>query len=171
MPLEDKLEKKLTHVDQNNFPTMVDVNEKNITVRVATAIGEIYVGKEIMSHLSSGEIQTKKGPVFATAIVAGTMACKKTSELIPFCHPLLIEGCKITITPNNEKKSLQIEAEVKISGKTGVEMEALTAVTHTALTIYDMCKAINSEMEIKNIRLKMKTGGKKDFHLKDSKED
>jgi cyclic pyranopterin phosphate synthase len=121
------------------------------------------VTEDVMSQLINGDIQTKKGPVFHTAIIAATMAVKKTSELIPFCHPLLIEGCKLQITPIIDKNSLQIDCTVDISGKTGVEIEALTGVSVAALTIYDMCKAITQQMTISEIKLIKKTGGKSDI--------
>lgn len=155
-----------SHIDEKNYPTMVDVSEKSITTRIACARGEILIGEEVFKQINAGDIQTKKGPVFATAIIAGTMACKKTSEIIPFCHPLLTEGCKIKITPDPDTKKLIIDSQVTISGKTGVEMEALVAVSTTALTIYDMCKAISSDMVIGNIHLFTKTGGKSDYQFK-----
>jgi len=152
-----------THIDTNNNPTMVNVSDKNITLRMAHAQGFIAVSTEIMSQLINGDIQTKKGPVFHTAIIAGTMEVKKTSELIPFCHPLLIEGCKIEIVPIIEKNKIKIDCIVEITGKTGVEMEALTGVSIAALTIYDMCKAITHEMTIGEIKLLKKKGGKSDY--------
>lgn len=151
-----------THIDTNNNPTMVNVSDKNITKRIAHAQGFIEVNSEIMSQLINGDIQTKKGPVFHTAIIAGTMAVKKTSDLIPFCHPLLIEGCKIEIAPLLNENKIQIDCIVDITGKTGVEMEALTGVSVAALTIYDMCKAITHQMIIGEIKLLKKFGGKSD---------
>lgn len=153
----------LSHVDHNNNPMMVNVALKNITTRTAHAEGFIHLTKEIMNQLIDGDIKTKKGPVFHTAIIAGTMAVKKTHELIPFCHPLLIEGCKIELTPLIPELKIKIDCTVTITGKTGVEMEAITGVSITALTIYDMCKAISPEMVIGEIRLKEKSGGKSDF--------
>jgi cyclic pyranopterin phosphate synthase len=143
---------------------MVNVTEKNITKRMAHAQGFIEVNSEIMSQLINGDIQTKKGPVFHTAIIAGTMAVKNTSTLIPFCHPLLIEGCKLEIIPVIDQNKIQIDCQVDITGKTGVEMEALTGVSVAALTIYDMCKAITHNMTIGEIKLLKKSGGKSDIN-------
>jgi cyclic pyranopterin phosphate synthase len=142
---------------------MVNVSEKNITKRSAHARGFINLSHNIMSLLNNGDIQTKKGPVFHTAIIAATMAVKKTSELIPFCHPLFIEGCKVLIAPVDNENKIQIDCIVDVSGKTGVEMEALTGVSLAALTIYDMCKAIDHQMTISEIILLKKSGGKSDI--------
>lgn len=152
-----------THIDTYNNPTMMNVANKNVTNRTAHAQGVIEVPSEIMSQLLNGDFQTKKGPVFHTAIIAGTMAVKKTSDLIPFCHPLLIEGCKLDIVPVLGENKIQIDCTVDITGKTGVEMEALTGVTVAALTIYDMCKAITHQMTIGEIKLIKKSGGKSDI--------
>lgn len=140
---------------------MVDVSNKGITKRTAKAQAIIEVGEVIISQLECGDIKTKKGPVFHTAIIAGTMGAKKTHELIPFCHPLGMEDCKINIQVVNQK--IVINTEATVTGKTGVEIEALTAASVTALTIYDMCKALSHEMVIKEVRLIEKTGGKSDF--------
>ncbi len=140
---------------------MVDISHKDSTIRVAKASGKVILGGNIIAQLSNGEIHTKKGAVFSTAIIAATMAVKKTSDLIPFCHPLMINGCKVNI--NVEGDCAYINCEVKISGKTGVEMEALTGVTAAALTIYDMCKALSHEIKITDIELIKKTGGKSDY--------
>jgi len=153
-----------THVDENNNPCMVDVGDKNITVRTATAQGFIELPKEVMEKLEDGDIKSKKGPVFHTAIIAGTMAVKKTHELIPFCHPLIIESCKFKITPIESQSKIHIQCTVRISGKTGVEMEAITGVSTAALTIYDMCKAFSQDMIISDISLVKKTGGKSDIN-------
>ena len=115
-----------------------------------------------MAQLAGNDIQTKKGPVFQTAIVAGTMAAKQTATLIPFCHPLALENCKFTIEPLNGKEVI-ITCTVTITGKTGVEMEALTGASVAALTIYDMCKALTQEMVIRETKLISKTGGKHDY--------
>lgn len=151
-----------THIDKQNQPNMVDISDKNITQRSATAQAIIDVTQVVMNQLVDGDIQSKKGPVFQTAIIAATMAAKKTHELIPFCHPIPLEKCKITITPKKNSEIL-ITALCKTTGKTGIEMEALTAVNVAALTIYDMCKALSQEMEIKSCKLIEKTGGKTDF--------
>ncbi len=151
--------KDLNHIDEKNNPTMVDVSQKETSTRMAHARSIIALPEVIWERLKDNEIQTKKGPIFHTAIIAGTMAVKKTHELIPFCHPLLIESCKIDITPVD--KTLVIDCKVKISGKTGVEMEALTGATITGLTIYDMCKALSHEVRIESTHLVEKTGGER----------
>lgn len=151
----------LTHIDENNNPTMVDVSHKKITVRSATARAIIHLPKNVFQELTNGEFYTKKGPVLQTAIIAGTMGVKRTHELIPFCHPLIIESIKFKT--NIENECLSIECTVKNSGKTGVEMEALQGVSVAALTVYDMCKAISHDISISSIMLLEKTGGKQDF--------
>lgn len=151
----------LTHIDENNQPGVVDISAKTATLRTATARSIITVPDVVMAALNEGEIQTKKGPVFQTAILAGTMAVKQTSNLIPLCHPLPIEGCKLNITaePPND---IVIECSVKVHHKTGVEMEALTGASVAALTVYDMCKAMSHDMVIRETRLVEKHGGKRD---------
>ena len=152
---------KLSHVDEHNRPTMVDVGDKTPTERTAHAQTRVKLPPAVMAELDSGEISTKKGPVFATAIIAGVMAAKKTHELIPFCHPLGLESCKITVeVAGNEAV---IDCRCKVHHKTGVEMEALTGASVAALTIYDMCKALSHDIVIGNTRLMSKTGGKQDF--------
>lgn len=141
---------------------MVNVGDKNITKRKAVARATMFLGKEIISLLKNDELTTKKGPVFQTAIIAGIQAVKKTSELIPMCHPLLIQGVDIDIEIIN-KQEIEINCSVEIEGKTGVEMEALTGSNITALTIYDMCKSISQKMIIKEVKLIEKTGGKSDI--------
>ncbi len=140
---------------------MVDVSDKKITKRIAKAQAIVHLGKVIMDQIKNNELITKKGPVFQTAIIAGVMGAKRTSELIPFCHPLGLEDCQIKISTKGERAIIQ--SEVKITSKTGVEMEALTAVTIAALTVYDMCKALSHGIVIEEIKLMEKTGGKKDF--------
>ena len=140
---------------------MVDVSEKEITRRMARAQATVFLGKNIMSAIQNNELITKKGPVFQTAIIAGVMGSKKTSELIPFCHPLGLDDCQIHITPKGER--IIIETEATLSAKTGVEMEALTAASIAALTIYDMCKALSHDIIITQTRLLQKKGGKSDF--------
>ena len=157
----DKVSEKLSHVDNSGNPTMVDVSNKEITKRIAKAQSKIIVNEAILSQLKDGEIQTKKGPVFHTAIVAGVMASKKTSELIPFCHPLSLEDCKIEI--DIDDNVINVHASATVTGKTGVEMEALTAASVAALTIYDMCKALSYDIIITETKLMSKTGGKSDF--------
>ncbi|WKN46207.1 cyclic pyranopterin monophosphate synthase MoaC [Tunicatimonas pelagia] len=160
-------ENKLSHVDDQNNPTMVDVSQKTVTQRTATAQSVVGLNNALWKQLglenaASTDIYTKKGPVFHTAIIAGTMAVKKTSDLIPFCHPLAIEKCNFRIQPK-ENYEIHIECTVTVSGKTGVEMEALTGASVAALTVYDMCKALSPTIIIKNTCLKSKTGGKTDF--------
>lgn len=142
---------------------MVNVGDKKITKRTAIAKAEMFLGVEIISHFNNGELTTKKGPVFQTAIIAGIQAVKKTSELIPMCHPLLINGVDITINIT-DKENIEITCKVEIEGKTGVEMEALTGANITALTVYDMCKSISQKMIIKEVKLIKKTGGKSDIY-------
>jgi|TARA_B110000238_G_scaffold110451_1_gene120170 cyclic pyranopterin phosphate synthase len=151
-----------THINKDNNPKMVDVSEKKITKRTAIAKATLFLGKEILSHFTNDELITKKGPVFQTAIIAGIQAVKKTSELIPMCHPLLINGVDIDIKIV-DSETIEVFCKVIIEGKTGVEMEALTGVNITCLTIYDMCKSISQEMMIKEVRLLEKTGGKSDI--------
>lgn len=153
--------KKLSHTDPAGNPKMVDVSGKKVTLRTAGARAVVEVGEEIMSLIKNDELITKKGPVFQTAIIAGVMGAKKTSELIPFCHPIGLEDCRIVIT--TKKNKVIIDSTVTVSAKTGVEMEALTAVSVAALTIYDMCKALSHDIIIEETRLMEKTGGKKDF--------
>lgn len=153
--------RKLTHVDSSGNPSMINVSEKSITKRTAKAQAIVKVGREIISQIKQDELITKKGPVFQTAILAGIMGAKKTSDLIPLCHPLALENCQITIQPRED--DILITSVATLSAKTGVEMEALTAVTIAALTIYDMCKALSHNIVIEEIKLLEKTGGKKDF--------
>lgn len=152
----------LTHIDQDNRPQMVDVSNKEVTSRTAIAAGIIWLGETIMKELESGDIKTKKGPVFATATIAATMAVKKTHELIPFCHPLMLEKINIEINPLDQER-LEIKCQVSCTGKTGVEMEALTGVHIAALTIHDMCKAMSPQIKVEEIRVIKKTGGKSDY--------
>ncbi len=154
--------KEFTHIDRSGNPNMVDVGQKKITPRVAVAQSIVVLGAEIMDLLENEDIQTKKGPVFQTAIIAGIMASKKTSELIPLCHPLGLDDCKIDISIT-ENRAVAITCTTKITAKTGVEMEALTGATVAALTIYDMCKAFSHDIIIKETKLLKKTGGKSDF--------
>lgn len=153
------MKKKFSHINKENQPKMVDVSDKISTKRSATAQAEMFLGTELIAHFKGNELFSKKGPVFQTAIIAGIQAVKKTSELIPMCHPLLIDGIDIDIKLLDEE-NISISCTVHIDGKTGVEMEALTGVSVTALTVYDMCKAISQKMIIKSIRLIEKNGGK-----------
>lgn len=149
---------KLNHFDSRGNSIMVDVTEKNITERQAIATGKIFVNDETYKRIVEGNMS--KGDVLAVARVAGIMATKKTSDLIPMCHPLMLTKSKIDFEFNEEEKSITAISLVKLSGKTGVEMEALTGVNVALLTIYDMCKAIDKNMIISDIHLVEKTGGK-----------
>lgn len=151
------MEKEFSHIDQDGKVKMVDVSEKKITQRTARAVGEIKMQPETLIMIKEGNI--KKGAVIETARIAGIMGAKKTSDLIPMCHPLLLSSIKVDFELNFEDK-IKIKAEVKNSGQTGVEMEALTAVNLAALTIYDMAKAVDRSMEISEIKLVYKAGGK-----------
>src|SRR5215208_8034496 len=148
----------LSHLDEQGRARMVDVSDKEITSRVALARATIHMRAETLALIRGGKVE--KGDVFSVARVAGIMAAKKTSELIPMCHPLNITSVKIELTAQNDPARVEIEASVRVSGKTGVEMEALTAVSVTGLTIYDMCKAVDREMTLSEIRLVEKSGGK-----------
>ncbi|MFO1491767.1 MAG: cyclic pyranopterin monophosphate synthase MoaC [Kiritimatiellia bacterium] len=152
---------RLTHLDPKGRPGMVDVSHKNVTERTATARAEVVLPPSVLALLSGGDLQSKKGPVFQTAILAGTMAAKKTGELIPLCHPLALEGCRVDIVL--QENVAIVTCEVRITHKTGVEMEALTGATIAALTLYDMCKALSHDIEIRRVRLLAKTGGKSDY--------
>ena len=143
---------------------MVDVGEKAITRRTAKARSTVILDESILEKLKNDEIHTKKGPVFQTAIIAGVMAAKRTGDLIPLCHPLGLENCQINIFLN-QKQEVIIECTASLTGKTGIEMEALIGASVAALTIYDMCKAFSHNIIIKETRLIEKTGGKKDFKL------
>jgi cyclic pyranopterin phosphate synthase len=155
-----------THIDTDtNYPTMVDVSDKQVSKRTAIAQSIVVLGEGIMAQLNGNDIQTKKGPVFQTAIIAGTMAAKKTADLIPLCHPLALESIKIAITINPEQEVV-VECTAVITSKTGVEMEALTGASIAALTIYDMCKAFSHDIVIKETKLIQKTGGKSDYQSK-----
>ena len=154
----------LNHFDEKGNAVMVDVSEKSETKRVAVAKGSIKVSKEIMNLIKTGNI--KKGDVLGVSRVAGIMASKQTSNLIPMCHPLMINGANIDFELDEENSRVIIYGSVKTTGKTGVEMEALTAVSVAALAIYDMCKAVDKRMVIENIHLVSKTGGKNgEFHF------
>ena len=150
-----------SHINKKNQPKMVDVSEKNITKRTAIARATMFLGTEVISHFENDELTTKKGPVFQTAIVSGIQAVKKTSEIIPMCHPFLINGVNIDINIL-DNENIEVLCKVTIEGKTGVEMEALTGASGTCLTIYDMCKSISQNMVIQEVKLMEKTGGKSD---------
>lgn len=153
----------LSHVDSENRPTMVDVSGKDVSARTAHARTVVEFPADVADRFQDGDIQTKKGPVFATAIVAGVMAAKRTHELIPFCHPLGLDSCKVTIELDDARRAV-IDCICKVNHRTGVEMEALTGASIAALTVYDMLKALSHDIRITDTRLMAKTGGKKDFH-------
>jgi cyclic pyranopterin phosphate synthase len=150
-----------THIDSANRPTMVDVGDKAVTKRIAVAEARVRFPAAVAAALRSQDFATSKGPVFQTAIIAGVMGAKRTHELIPFCHPLGLENCKIAIDMDGDEAVIRCTASV--TSKTGVEMEALTGASVAALTIYDMCKALSHEIVIGPTRLLEKSGGKSDF--------
>jgi cyclic pyranopterin monophosphate synthase len=149
---------RLTHIDDQGRARMVDVSDKGETNREAVARGRIVMQSRTLELICAGEIA--KGNVLTTAQIAGVMAAKKTHELIPMCHPLMLTAIDIDLVPNREDISIDITARVRTTGKTGVEMEALTAVSVAALTVYDMCKAVDRGMQIDRIRLARKSGGR-----------
>jgi len=148
----------LTHIDKDARPTMVDVGDKSVTKRIAVAVSRVRFPAAVANALREQHFATSKGPVFHTAIIAGTMAAKRTHELIPFCHPLGIENCKVNI--DMEGDEAVVRCTVSVHHKTGVEMEALTGASVAALTIYDMCKALSHDIVIAETRLWEKHGGK-----------
>lgn len=149
---------KLTHLDAAGHARMVDVSAKEETARVAVAAGRVAMLPETLALIAEGGIP--KGDVLAAARIAGIMAAKKTAELIPLCHPLSLSSVEVELTPNREDSAVDIRATCKLAGRTGVEMEALTAVSVAALTVYDMCKAVDRAMTIEAVRLIHKSGGK-----------
>ena len=155
----------LSHLDESGRPRMVDVSAKNVTARSATAACRVHLGDELRARFESGELITKKGGIVQTATIAGIMAAKQTSTLIPMCHPLPLDNCSVEILPS-EGDSLEVTCTCKTTARTGVEMEALTGASVAALTVYDMCKAINPAIVITDIRLLHKSGGKSDFTSK-----
>jgi cyclic pyranopterin phosphate synthase len=152
--------KKLSHIDAAGRPAMVDVSEKAVTAREARAECLVEFPRAVATQLRKSGLSTAKGPVIDTAIIAGTMAVKRTHELIPFCHPLPIDGCRFDIAWANGSR-LRIECAVRTTHRTGVEMEALTGATVAALTVYDMCKALSHEIVIGPAKLTAKRGGKR----------
>lgn len=146
-----------THFNDQGRARMVNVGEKPETVRTAVAAGRVYVNAETFNLIKSGGM--KKGDVLTVAQIAGVMGAKRTPELIPMCHPVIIDGIDLALSLNEEELCVDIRAEVSCAGRTGVEMEALTAVSAAALTVYDMCKAVQRDMVISDIRLLSKTGG------------
>ena len=156
------MKQEFSHLNAEGDPRMVDVSEKDITQRTAVARSVVKLDEAIMDRLENDEIHTKKGPVFQTAIIAGIMGAKRTSELIPLCHPIGLDNCTVDIMVN-EKREVVIDCTARISSRTGVEMEALTGASVAALTIYDMCKGFSHNIEIRETKLMKKTGGKRDF--------
>jgi cyclic pyranopterin phosphate synthase len=149
---------KLTHLDADGNAAMVDVSDKDVTARTATAQGSVYMQPETLALITADGV--KKGDVLSVAQLAGIMGAKKTPELIPLCHPLNLSSIKVDLVCDPDRNAVDITATCKLDGKTGVEMEALTAVSVAALTVYDMCKAVDREMQLSNIRLVHKAGGK-----------
>jgi cyclic pyranopterin monophosphate synthase len=147
-----------THFDENGQAIMVDVGGKDVTVREAVARGEVRMKSETLDLILEG--RAKKGDVLGVARIAGIMAAKKTSELIPLCHPLALDSVAVEFFPDRERSVIEIEARVRVTARTGVEMEALTAVAASGLTVYDMCKAVDRTMVVTEIRLMEKLGGR-----------
>lgn len=152
------MSESLTHFDEGGRAVMVDVSGKEVTERTATAVGRVVMQPETLRRVRAGDM--KKGDVLAIARLAGIMASKKTADLVPLCHPLPLTSVSLDLTCDEASSAVEISATCKVSGRTGVEMEALTAVSVAALTIYDMCKAIDRGMTIGDIRLRHKAGGK-----------
>lgn len=152
-----------SHLDAQNQPAMVNVGDKPVTRRTAHAVAIVSLPPELAALLHGGEITTKKGPIFHAAVLAGVMGAKKTSELIPLCHPLALDDCQIEITADAARREITIHCRVQTQAKTGVEMEALTGASIAALTLYDMAKAVSHGIVIKDVRLLEKTGGKSDY--------
>jgi len=159
-------EGQFTHFDDSGNARMVNVSEKGETVRQATAAGSITMSRQAYEMIRQGTV--KKGDVLGVARIAGIMAAKKVDQLIPLCHPLAITGVDIAFSFNDAQCTIDVEATVSITGRTGVEMEALTAVSTAALTVYDMCKAVDKTMVISNIRLLRKSGGKSGVFVRTS---
>jgi cyclic pyranopterin monophosphate synthase len=153
-----------THLDADRHPTMVDVSDKKATKRTATAEARVRFPAAVAAALRDNGLRSPKGPVFDTAIVAGVMGAKRTHELIPFCHPLGLENCRVTV--ELEDDTAVVRCTVSVHHKTGVEMEALTGASIAALTIYDMCKALSHDMVISSVRLLAKDGGRSSYALK-----
>ncbi|SDE59153.1 cyclic pyranopterin monophosphate synthase subunit MoaC [Pricia antarctica] len=155
------MDKKLSHLDDSGNATMVDVSDKRVTARTAVASGRVVFPSDVFETLAAQDFLGKKGSIIQTAVIAGIQAVKRTSELIPLCHQINLSKVQIDIHP--KKNILEIRCTVKCDEKTGVEMEALTGVSVSALTIYDMCKALSHDISITDIQLEQKTGGKHDY--------
>src|SRR6056297_3549544 len=156
------MDRKLSHVTEDGNATMVDVSEKRMSSRIAMASGRVLFPSNVFKELSAQDFLGKKGSIVQTAVIAGIQGVKKTSELIPLCHQINLSKIQIDITPIHE--ALQVTCKVKCNEQTGVEMEALTGVSVSALTIYDMCKALSHDIKISEVQLEQKTGGKNDFN-------
>ena len=156
--MEETMEKEFTHIDEEGAVRMVDVTDKAVTDRRAVAEGRIFMNADTFLRITDEKV--KKGNVLETARIAGVMAAKKTAETIPMCHPLFLTYARIDFFPEPENHAFRIEGEVRVKGETGVEMEALHAVSVAGLTIYDMCKAYDKGMTLEGIRLMAKSGGK-----------
>lgn len=156
------MSKELSHIDESGKASMVDVSSKKSSVRTAVASGKVVFPSDVFEKLASQDFFGHKGSIIQTAVIAGIQAVKKTAELIPLCHQLNLSKIQIDITPVNN--ALQIVCKVKCNEQTGVEMEALTGVSVSALTIYDMCKALSHDIKISAVQLEQKTGGKNDFN-------
>ncbi|MCK5546363.1 MAG: cyclic pyranopterin monophosphate synthase MoaC [Rhodospirillaceae bacterium] len=155
----------LTHIDKDGNAVMVDVSAKNATERTATAKGSVFMSTDVINRISDGSV--KKGDVLSVAQLAGIMGAKKTPDLIPLCHPLSLSSVKVELSIDETRNAVDITATCKLVGKTGVEMEALTAVSVAALTVYDMCKAMDKSMRIGDVRLTHKDGGKSGEYVAD----
>lgn len=153
----------LSHLDEHSRPAMVDVSAKTPTARTARAQAIVLLPPDVCALFRDGEIQSKKGPVFHTAILTGTIAAKKTSDLLPLCHPLPLEKCTFRIEMDEKAGCVVIECETATHGRTGVEMEALAGAYGAALALYDMCKGVSHDIVIAETKLLAKTGGKRDF--------
>lgn len=153
----------LSHLDAKGKPAMVNVGDKAVTERTAHAVAVVTLPPELAALLKDGEITTKKGPIFHAAVLAGVMGAKRTSDLIPLCHPLWLDDCQIEIKTDASHRDVAIHCRVKTHARTGVEMEALTGATVAALTLYDMGKAVSHGIVIREVRLVEKTGGKRDY--------
>lgn len=153
---------EFTHIDGNGSPVMVDVSSKPVTRRMARAQSIVSLPADVLEKLAANNMQSPKGAVFQTAIIAGIMAAKKTGELIPLCHPLGLDDCKIEIRINSNNE-IEINCTAIITAKTGIELEALVGASMAALTVYDMCKAFSHDIVIRETKLMEKTGGKNDF--------
>jgi cyclic pyranopterin monophosphate synthase len=160
----------LSHLDDKGRPAMVNVGDKPVTHRTATAVAVVTLPPELAALLKNGEIHTKKGPIFHAAVLAGVMGAKRTSDLIPLCHPLPLDDCQIAIKPDEDHRNVTILCRAETHAKTGVEMEALTGASIAALTLYDMGKAVAPGIVIREIKLIEKTGGKSDYRSADAAE-